>query len=86
MLSNARGRCYCECFAPSCKVSVMVTSGVARRDDLASPPLLSLESRLGLLRRRRRVSFLKQLLAVCPLVVGMSLLLFAAVGGASSLR
>jgi hypothetical protein len=65
----------------------MVTPGVARiRDDLASPPLLSLESRLGLLRRRRRVSFLKQLLAVCPVVVGMSLLLFAAVGGAGSLR
>lgn len=57
-----------------------------RVEPASLPSSLSLESRLGLLRRRRRVSFLKQLLAVCPLAVGMSLLLFAAVGGASSLR
>jgi len=63
-----------------------VPLGARIRVEPASLPLLSLESRLGLLRRRRRVSFLKQLLAVCPVVVGMSLLLFAAVGGAGSLR
>jgi hypothetical protein len=45
-------------------------------------PLLSLESRLGLLRRRRRVGLLKQLLAVIgPVLVGMTLLLLLAAGG-----
>jgi hypothetical protein len=44
--------------------------------------LLSLESRLGLLRRRRRVGLLKQLLAVIgPVLVGMTLLLLLAAGG-----
>jgi hypothetical protein len=44
--------------------------------------LLSLESRLGLLRRRRRVGLLKQLLAVIgPVLVGMTLILLLAAGG-----
>ncbi|HEY8952599.1 MAG TPA: hypothetical protein VIP78_08585 [Candidatus Dormibacteraeota bacterium] len=48
--------------------------------------MLTLESRLGLLRRRRRLSFLKQLAAMGPLLLGMSLLLLAAFGGIASFR
>ena len=45
-------------------------------------PFLSLEYRIGLLRRRRRVSLLKQLLAVIgPVLVGMTLILLLAAGG-----
>ena len=44
-----------------------------------SLPLLSLSSRLGLLRQRRRLSMLKQVLAVIgPVLVGISLLLLLA--------
>lgn len=51
-------------------------------------PLLSLETRLGLLRRRRRVSILKQLLPlVGPVLAGTTLLmLVAAFGFAASWR
>jgi hypothetical protein len=56
-----------------------------RKQDYAavgSLPLLSLESRIGLLRRRRRNSLLKQLLSVTgPLLVGIALLLLLAAGG-----
>jgi hypothetical protein len=46
-------------------------------------PILSLESRLGLLRRRRRVMFLKQLLGlVGPTMIGATLLLLLALVGA----
>jgi hypothetical protein len=46
-----------------------------------SGTLLTLESRIGRLRRRRRVSLLKQLVAVIgPLMVGMSLVLLMAAG------
>jgi len=45
-------------------------------------PLLSLESRLGLLRRRRRVSLLRQLLVVIgPVLVGITLVLVLAALG-----
>ena len=45
-------------------------------------PLLNLESRLGLLRRRRRVSLLRQLLAVIgPILVGITLVLVLAAFG-----
>jgi len=44
--------------------------------------LLSLDARIGLLRRRRRVSLLRQLVAVIgPLLLGMSILLLIAVTG-----
>ena len=63
--------------------AVMATPGGAPiHDHLANRPLLSLESRLGLLRRRRRVGLLKQLLAVIgPVLVGMTLILLLAAGG-----
>lgn len=45
-------------------------------------PILSLESRLGLLRRRRRVIRLKQLLGlVGPAMIGATLLLMLALLG-----
>jgi single-stranded DNA-specific DHH superfamily exonuclease len=49
---------------------------------------LSLEARIGLLRRRRRAGILKQLVAVIgPLLLGMSiLLLIAATGIVASAR
>jgi hypothetical protein len=54
----------------------------------ASLPSPSLESRLGLLRRRRRLAHLKRLLpAMGPVLVGLSLLLLLATFGAvASLR
>ena len=56
-------------------------------DDIAGLPFLSLKSRLGLLRRRRRVSFLRQLMAAMgPVLVGMALLMLAAFGGTATLR
>ncbi len=57
-------------------------------DILTSLPSLSPESRLGLLRRRRRLIFLKHLLAAMgPILVGMSLLvLLAAIGAVARLR
>ena len=43
---------------------------------------LSLNSRIGLLRKRRRNSILKQLLAVtAPVLIGVALLLLVAAGG-----
>jgi len=49
---------------------------------VSSVPLLSLDARIGLLRRRRRVSLLRQLVAVIgPLLVGMSILLLIAASG-----
>lgn len=45
-------------------------------------PILSLESRLGLLRRRRRVILLKQLLGlVGPVMIGATLILLVALLG-----
>lgn len=56
----------------------------------ASPPLisfLSLDSRLGMLRRRRRRTFLKRLLAaMAPVLAGMSLLLLVAFETMATLR
>jgi hypothetical protein len=50
--------------------------------------LLSLDARIGLLRRRRRVNLLRQLVAVVgPLLLGLSvLLLIAATGIVASAR
>ncbi|HEY8864239.1 MAG TPA: hypothetical protein VIO37_08725 [Candidatus Dormibacteraeota bacterium] len=43
---------------------------------------MSLESRLGLLRRRRRLSVAKQLLAVIsPVMVGIAVVVLIAAGG-----
>jgi hypothetical protein len=55
---------------------------------VGSLPLMSLEARIGLLRRRRRVSLLRQLVAVIgPLLLGVSiLLLIAATGIVASAR
>jgi len=51
----------------------------------ADPPalrLLSLDSRIGLLRRRRRINVLRQLIAVIgPVLLGGSILLLIAAGG-----
>jgi hypothetical protein len=51
-------------------------------------PLLSLDARIGLLRRRRRANLLRQLVAVIgPLLLGLSvLLLIAATGIVASAR
>lgn len=70
-------------------LSVIATSsGALIRDHHTSPHSLSLESRLGLLRRRRRFASLKHLLAVMgPILVGMALLvLVAALGAVAGLR
>ena len=49
---------------------------------VSSLPVLSLEARIGLLRRRRRVSLLRQLVAVIgPLLLGTSVLLLIAASG-----
>ncbi len=57
-------------------------------DDIAERPSLSLDSRLSRFRRRRRISSVKQLLAMIgPILVGVSvLLLFAAFGVIASVR
>ena len=48
-------------------------------------PIQSLESRLGLLRRRRRVSILKQVLTLIgPLLAGTTLLMLLAAFGAAA--
>ncbi len=70
-------------------LSVIATPSEASiRDDHTSLPSLSLESRLGLLRRRRRLTSVKHLLAsMGPILVGMALLvLFAAFGAVADLR
>jgi hypothetical protein len=66
----------------------MVTQlGAQIPHDPANLPSLSLESRLGLLRRRRRRASRKRFLASTgPVLVGMSLLLLVAFGGMASLR
>jgi hypothetical protein len=63
-------------------------TGARIPDNPASLPSLRLESRLGLLRRRRRLTSLKHLLvALSPILVGMSLLvLLAAFGAVAGLR
>lgn len=67
---------------------IEVFSGAQLPTDPASLPSLSLESRLGLLRRRRRLTSVKHLLAAMgPVIVGMSLLLLlAAFGAVAGLR
>jgi hypothetical protein len=47
---------------------------------------MTLNSRLGAVRRRRRLTSLKRLLAVGPVFVGTALLVFAAVGGIAGFR
>jgi hypothetical protein len=69
------------------------TTGLPRRDGRgrgASPPpvelpYLSLDSRLDILHRRRRIAFFKQF-ATTPSLVAASLVLLAVVGGIASLR
>jgi len=48
--------------------------------------LLTLESRLGLLRRRRRVDRYKQLLTLVPMLLGASIILLLAYAGMASSR
>jgi len=69
--------------------SVIATPGRSPiRNELASLPSLSLESRLALLHRRRRLASLRRLLAAMSFVlVGISLLvLLAAFGAVASWR
>jgi hypothetical protein len=74
-------------FRSAVQPSVMdIPSAPQIRDDLGTLPLLSLESRLGLLRRRRRLTFLKRVAAMGPVIVGMSLLLLVGFGGMASAR
>jgi hypothetical protein len=67
---------------------IATPSGARISDGPGSLPSPSLESRLGLLHRRRRLAFLKHLLAtMSPVLVGMSLLLLiAAFGAVAGLR
>jgi hypothetical protein len=51
----------------------------------ASRTSLSLESRLGLVRRRRRRNMLRQL-AIGPLALAMSILLLGAISGMAAVR
>lgn len=60
--------------------------GTAISSDPTALPVLSLDERLGLLRRRRRLILLKRYAAVGPVIVGMSLLLLAAYAGMASLH
>jgi hypothetical protein len=65
----------------------MVTlDGDAISSDSTALPLMSLDARLGLLRRRRRLTFLKRSAAMGPVVVGLSLLLLAAYAGIAGLH
>jgi len=49
---------------------------------MSSLPLMSLEYRIGLLRKRRRNGLIKQVLAVTgPVLVGITLILLVAAGG-----
>jgi hypothetical protein len=74
-------------FRPVVQATVMVTlRGGRERNDQASLPSMSLESRLGALRRRRRRTFLKQFAAIGPVLVGMSFLLLVAFGGMATMR
>ena len=70
--------------------TVLSVTPLEGRGRTASPPavgltFLSLDSRLGMLRRRRRRTVLRQF-AVGPLLLGMSILLLAAFGGMATLR
>ena len=47
---------------------------------------MTLKSRLGAVRRRRRLTSLKRLLAVGPVFAGAAVLVFAAVGGIAGFR
>jgi hypothetical protein len=60
--------------------------GALVRIDPTTLTPLSLDSRLALLRQRRRRTFARRLLAAMGPLVGMSLLLLAVVGGLASLR
>jgi hypothetical protein len=88
MLANERPLLR-RMFRPAAQRSVIATpSGARIRDELARLPSLSLESRLALLHRRRRLTSLKHLLTAMSFVlVGMSLLvLLAAFGAVAGLR
>jgi len=67
---------------------IATPSGARISDGPGSLPSPSLESRLRLLHRRRRLAFLKHLLAtMSPVLVGVSLfLLLAAFGSIAGLR
>jgi hypothetical protein len=67
---------------------IATPSGARISDGPGSLPSPSLESRLRLVHRRRRLAFLKHLLAtMSPVLVGMSLLLLiAAFGAVAGLR
>jgi hypothetical protein len=65
--------------APSIAIADIITLTKPDFVTVGSVPLMSLEARIGLLRRRRRVSLLRQLVSVIgPLLLGMSVLLLIA--------
>jgi hypothetical protein len=70
----------------------MFRSEVHGTDITTPPPALihekpmTLKSRLSAVRRRRRLTSLKRLLAVGPVFVGSALLAFAAFGGIAGFR
>ena len=63
----------------------MVTKIRSTFPDSARRNSLSLELRLGLVRRRRRRNMLRRL-AIGPLVVAMSILLLGAISGMAAVR
>jgi hypothetical protein len=65
---------------------VITLGGAEIRADPTTLPPLSLDSRLALLRQRRRRTFAWRLLAAMGPLVGMSLLLLAVFVGMASLR
>jgi hypothetical protein len=65
---------------------VITLDGAGISADPATLAPLSLDSRLALLRQRRRRTFAKRLLAAMGPLLGMSLLVLAVVGGLASLR
>lgn len=60
--------------------------GTAISSDPTALPVLSLDERLGLLRRRRRLTLLKRYALVGPVALGLSLLVLAAFAGTVGLR
>ena len=60
--------------------------GARFREDRASLTRLSLDARLGVFRRRRRITYLKRVMSIGPLLAGMSILLLVAFAGTASFR
>jgi hypothetical protein len=68
------------------RLIVAVAGGARTRDHSAGPQPLSLDARLGLYRRRRRVALLKRMAPMAPVLMGMSFFLIVAFGGMPGTR